>query len=211
MTKSRLEAFSDGVFAIAITLLILEIDVPLPGEEGTLAHKLAEQWPSYAAYVVSFLTIGVIWINHHAMLRRVDRVDHTLLLLNLLLLLVVAALPWTTALLAEYLREDEGQHLAAGVYAGSFLAMSVAFYALNRHVLYAEPRLLHDGIDDGVREAIDRRNRRGLLPYVVATAAAAVSSYLTLAICAVLALFYALPSTTADEPLSRRRREHPAD
>ena len=83
MSKARLEAFSDGVIAIAITLLVLELDVPKPESPGTLAHKLAEQWPSYAAYVVSFVTIGVIWINHHAMLRRVQTVDHWVLVHNL--------------------------------------------------------------------------------------------------------------------------------
>ena len=99
-----------------------------------LAHKLAEQWPSYAAYVVSFLTIGVIWINHHAMLRRVQTVDHSVLILNLLLLMLIAVLPWTTALLAEYLREDDGQHLAAAIYGGSLLAMALSFFAMQRHL-----------------------------------------------------------------------------
>ena len=110
------------MIAIAITLLVLELGVPKPEAPGTLAHKLAEQWPSYAAYVVSFLTIGVIWINHHAMLRRVQTVDHPVLVFNLVLLLLIGVLPWSTALLAEYLREDQGQHLAAGIYAGSLLA-----------------------------------------------------------------------------------------
>ena len=103
------------MIAIAITLLVLELDVPRPESPGTLAHKLAEQWPSYAAYVVSFVTIGVIWINHHAMLRRVQSVDHAVLIFNLLLLLLIGVLPWSTALMAEYLREAEGQHLAAAI------------------------------------------------------------------------------------------------
>jgi uncharacterized membrane protein len=106
---------------------VLELGVPRPEAPGTLAHKLAEQWPSYAAYVVSFVTIGVIWINHHAMLRRVQTVDHSALVFNLLLLMLIAVLPWTTALLAEYLREDDGQHLAAAIYGGSLLAMALSF------------------------------------------------------------------------------------
>ena len=85
MPKDRLEAFSDGVFAIAITLLVLELDVPHPAH-GSLAHALAEQWPAYAAYVVSFLTIGIIWINHHAVMANLVAVDRTVLLLNLALL-----------------------------------------------------------------------------------------------------------------------------
>src|SRR5436305_13773041 len=86
MDKARLEAFSDGVIAIAATLLVLNIDVPDPAH-GELARELGRQWPSYAAYAVSFITIGIIWINHHAMLSRLAAVDHSVLLLNLVLLL----------------------------------------------------------------------------------------------------------------------------
>jgi uncharacterized membrane protein len=185
------------VIAIAITLLILEVDVPSPESPGTLAHKLGEQWPSYAAYVVSFATIGVIWINHHAMLRRWKAVDHTVLVLNLLLLLLIGVLPWTTALFAEYLRESDGQHLAAGIYAGSFLAMALAFFAMQWYVLYKRPQLLVEGMGPEQQASVARRNQVGLLPYLIAVAAAPLSSYLVLAICAVVAVFYALPSTTA--------------
>jgi uncharacterized membrane protein len=198
MSSSRVEAFSDGVIAIAITLLVLDIHVPQPGGPRGLAHGLLHEWPSYAAYVVSFLTIGVIWINHHAMLRRLSSVDHSFLALNLLLLMFIGLLPWSTSLMATYLREPHGQHLAAAVFGASFLAMSLAFFAIQHHVLRRNTTLLHPHITPTVRDVVYRRNRAGLLPYVVATAAAAVSSYLTLAICAVLAGFYALPSTTTD-------------
>src|SRR5882724_3607187 len=107
MSTGRLEAFSDGVLAIAITLLVLNIHVPSPGHGTTLGHELAVQWPSYAAYTVSFLTIGIIWVNHHAMIRRLGAVDHTIMILNLLLLLCVGALPFTTALVAAYLKEGQ--------------------------------------------------------------------------------------------------------
>src|SRR5947208_9776517 len=95
LSKGRIEAFSDGVIAIAITLLVLDIRVPEPGAGASLAHRLAQQWPSYAAYVVSFLTIGIIWINHSAMLRRLASVDHSVLFLNLMLLLTIGVLPFT--------------------------------------------------------------------------------------------------------------------
>jgi uncharacterized membrane protein len=193
MEKGRLEAFSDGVIAIAITLLVLNIHVPPPGE-GDLARRLGEQWPSYAAYVVSFLTIGIIWINHHAMIRRLRAVDHSVLVLNLLLLMCIGALPFTTALIAEYLRESSGQHLAAAVYAGSLLTMSLVFYGMQRHILYARRYLLPESLRDDERDAIARRNRLGLLPYVAATALAPVSAYLTLAICGLVAAFYAWPT-----------------
>jgi uncharacterized membrane protein len=176
---------------------VLELGVPKPEASGTLAHKLAEQWPSYAAYVVSFLTIGVIWVNHHAMLRRVREVDHSVLVFNLLLLMLIAVLPWTTALLAEYLREDQGQHLAAAIYAGSLLAMALSFFAMQRHLLVARPGLVVETIGPAERASIMRRNMVGLLPYLIATAVAPLSSYLVLAICGAVGLYYALPATNA--------------
>jgi uncharacterized membrane protein len=136
MSTNRLEAFSDGVFAIAITLLVLEIHVPEPGSGESLGHELLAQWPSYAAFVVSFLTIGIIWINHHAMVRRLRRADHSILIWNLLLLMTVSALPFTTALMATYLKESSGESLAAAVFSGSFLLMGVVFAGMNRHILF---------------------------------------------------------------------------
>ena len=103
MPKTRLEAFSDGVFAIAITLLIIEVRVP-DSHAGDLARDLANQWPSYAAFVVSFAIIGIIWVNHHDIFERIVTVDRPLLFLNLLLLLTVAFLPFPTALLGDYIR-----------------------------------------------------------------------------------------------------------
>ena len=198
MPTNRLEAFSDGVIAIAITLLVLEIHVPAPGGEHSLGHELADQWPSYAAYVVSFLTIGVIWINHHAMIARLAQANHTVLALNLLLLMTIAVIPFTTALVADYLRESEGEKLAALVYGGSLMAMSIAFYTTQGYVLYGRGgALARPEIASAERRAIRARNRVGLLPYAIATAAAALSPYLTLAICGAVAAFYALPSTTA--------------
>src|SRR4051795_10160430 len=104
--RGRLEAFSDGVMAIAITLLILDVKVPL-AEEGRLAHDLAHQWPSYAAYVVTFLVIGIIWVNHHVLFERAAAVTRPIFYLNIFLLMGVAFLPFPTALLAEYLREAQ--------------------------------------------------------------------------------------------------------
>jgi uncharacterized membrane protein len=139
MSPSRLEAFSDGVFAIAITLLVLDIHVPEPSSTADLARELGAQWPSYVAYAVSFLTIGIIWINHHAMFHRLRAIDHGIMIRNLALLLCVGLLPFTTALMADYLKEAQGQHLAAAIYSGSFLLMSLAFAETNRHILLASP------------------------------------------------------------------------
>jgi len=204
MNPNRLEAFSDGVFAIAITLLVLDIHVPDPTETASLAAALGDQWPSYVAYAVSFLTIGIIWINHHAMIRRLATVDHGTLTLNLLLLLLVALLPFTTALMAAYLQESSGEHLAAGIYSGSCLLMAAAFAATNRHALVVRPDLLATPVSDVRRRAILRRAVAGVAPYAIATALAPVSPYATLAMCAAIALYYALPFATDDDAIAAR-------
>ncbi len=200
MTKARIEAFSDGVIAVAITLLALDLHIPDPAKPGTLTHRLGEQWPNYAAYLVSFLTIGIIWINHHAMLRRLVSVDHAILVLNLVLLLTIGVLPFSTALMAEYLKAAHGENLAAVIYGGSFLAMSLAFFAMQQHMLVAKQHLLHEHLTPDLRRVVLRRNATGLLPYAVATLAGILTPYITLAICALVAVFYALPGTTSDVP-----------
>jgi uncharacterized membrane protein len=198
MSPARLEAFSDGVLAIAITLLVLNIHVPAPRAGVSLAHQLGVQWPSYAAYLSSFLTIGIIWINHTAMIRRLGKVDHAILTLNLLLLLTIGVLPFTTALIAEYVKQTNGQHLAAAIYGGSLLLMSVVFATTNRHILFAKAHLHKVELSESERRSILGRGVGGLVPYAIATALAAVSAYATLAICGAVAIFYALPFTTAD-------------
>jgi uncharacterized membrane protein len=198
MHKGRLEAFSDGVIAVAITLLALDLPIPDPNGSGSLAHELTGRWPSFAAFAISFLTIGIVWINHHAMLARLAEVDHRTLLLNLLLLLSVCLLPFSTALMADYLKATDGQGLAAAIYAASFLLMSVLFFAMQVYLLRFRPHLLHRRITPEIRDAVLRRNAAGLLPYLAATAMAAVSPYATLAITAAVAVFYAVPSTTVD-------------
>ena len=198
MTKNRVEAFSDGVPAIVITLLVRELDVPDSALPGSLAHNLGRQWPSYAAYVVSFLTIGIIWINHHAMLRRLAAADHSLLVLNLLLLLTVGLLPFSTALMAEYLNADHGKNLAAVVYGGSYLAMSLAFFAMQWHLLFARRHLLHEHMTPELCRSVMRRNGLGIAPYIVATLGGIISPYVTLILCGAIAVFFALPTTTSD-------------
>jgi uncharacterized membrane protein len=193
MGTSCLESFSDGVIAVAITLLVLDIHVPEVGSHASLLHALAQGWPHYAAYAVSFLTIGIIWINHHAMITRLERADHSILILNLLLLMTIALLPFATELMAAYLRADHGQNLAAGLYAGAFLLMALAFSALNRHILLDRAHMLSSELPLAERRRILSRSASGLPPYVLATILAVVSPYITLAICGALAVFYALP------------------
>ena len=198
MPKTRVEAFSDGVIAVAITLLALNLPIPAAVHGRDLARTLGHEWPAFAAFAVSFLTIGIVWVNHHALLRRLARVDHAVLFSNLLLLMGICLVPFSTALLAEYLTASHGQHLAAAIYGGSLLLMSCAFYAIQWHVLTRRPELLREGVSAETRQQVLKRNRFGLLPYALATAAAAISGYLTFAISIAIAVYYAIPRTTSD-------------
>jgi uncharacterized membrane protein len=193
MGTNRLESFSDGVIAVAITLLVLNISVPEPGPGRSLGHELAHMWPQYAAYVVSFITIGIIWINHHAMINRLRTADHSILVLNLLLLMSIGIIPFATELMARYLREPQGESLAAAVYSGAFLVMSIMFAALNRLILLRKVHMYKREIPLERRRQLLSRGLAGLIPYAVATALAFVSPYLTLGICALVAAFYAQP------------------
>jgi uncharacterized membrane protein len=127
MRTNRLEAFSDGVFAVAITLLVLEIAVPT-GDD--LWHELGEEWPSFAAFFVSFWVIGIIWVNHHGVLDHLKRADRGVLYLNLLVLMTVVFIPFSTALLAEHLKSGADEEVAAFVYSAAFFVMGLAFACL---------------------------------------------------------------------------------
>jgi uncharacterized membrane protein len=195
MGTNRLESFSDGVMAVAITLLVLALVPPTLQETAkhSLVYELGRNWPHYLAYVISFMTIGIIWINHHAMITRLREADHSILILNLLLLMTIAILPFATDLMATYLPADHGQKLAAGVFAGSFLLMAVAFSVLNRHILLSRAHMLRAEISLEERRRILSRSVSGVVPYLIATILAPVSAYASLAICGALAVFYALP------------------
>jgi len=140
---ARVEAFSDGIFAIAITLLVLEISIE-PEDFDHLWRALGEAWPSYLAYVTSFLTVGGVWLAHHRLFGALRYVDGTLMRLNILLLMLAAFLPFPTTLLAEAFRESEQAERAAivvyGVTAGAIEALLMAMrrHALARSELHAE-------------------------------------------------------------------------
>lgn len=143
LSTTRIEAFSDGVFAIATTLLVLEVVVPHVGRRGDLFAALLELWPSYLSYLVSFLTIGVMWLNHHFLLSMFARVDRTLLLLNLGLLAVIAFVPFPTGVLAEYLVDGTRSQLfaAAALYGVTLILVTVMFLLLWVHVLRSSANL----------------------------------------------------------------------
>ena len=195
MGTNRLESFSDGVIAVAITLLVLGITVPNPNAHPhrSLLYELGTHWPDYAAYAVSFVTIGIIWINHHAMINRLRDADYTILILNLLLLMSIGILPFATDLMATYLRDASGRTLAAAIYAGALLLMSVMFASLNRTILIKRAHMIAEEVPIEQRRQILRRSVLGLLPYAVAVVIAPLSAYATLAICAAVAIYYARP------------------
>ena len=190
-SSGRLVAFSDGVFAIAITLLVLDLAVPARDRvpSGELASELAHQWPSYFAYLVSFLVIGIIWVNHHTMFSKVDRVDRPVLFANLALLLFVSALPFPTRLLAEYLTAGSDAHTAAAVYSATMLAMGIAFSALWIAVT-RDVGLLHKNVDAVASRAALRRFGLGNLAYLATIGLSYVNAIATLSVHAVLALYY---------------------
>lgn len=194
--KSRVEAFSDGVIAVAITLLVLDLRVPEPDGPGDLGHRLIELWPNYLAYVVSFVAIGILWINHHTAFRRLTGVDHTVLVLNLFLLLCIVVLPFTTSLLATYLDQPHGGHLAAVVYAASFLVTSTVFVALQAQLLVRRPHLLAEPLSAAATRKLLLRGAIAPPAYLIAGVLGLVTPYLTLAVCMAMGIFYLLPPPT---------------
>lgn len=190
----RAEAFSDGVFAIAVTLLILEIRAPAQhdiGSDAALWHALRDLWPAYLAYIISFATILVTWINHHAIMRLVGRTDHIFLLLNGLLLALITAVNFPTSLIAEYIGHP-GEQAAALAYSGVFLLMAFAFNILWRYTIWHD-RLLLTSADRAQVRSIDRRFRFGPLYYVAAFAVAFINARASLIFCLLLAILFALP------------------
>lgn len=194
----RLEAFSDGVFAVAITLLVLNIKVP--GIELSSAKLLSDndlwkelwnEWPMLVAYGISFATIGIMWLNHHRLFNHIKRTDTTLLLLNLLLLLIIVFIPVPTALLSEYLILPD-QHVAAIIYSGVCLAMACSFNILWRYASYNN-RLLGKNVDSRSVAAISRQFLGGPLLYLIAFVLAWISVPVCIALSFVLALFFAVP------------------
>jgi uncharacterized membrane protein len=182
----RLEAFSDGVFAIAITLLAL--DLPRPNGPD-LWHELGAAWESYAAYFVSFLTIGIIWVNHHALIDRIARADRALLFLNLALLMWVSIIPWPTGLVADRLGED-GASAAVVVYSGVLMAMAITFRAVWVH---ARATGALAALTPAQIAHLDRRNGVGLSAYVAAVAFAFVVPAVSIVLCFAVAAFFLLP------------------
>jgi uncharacterized membrane protein len=189
---ARIEAFSDGVFAIAITLLVLDLKVPRGLADGrTLADALLAQWPAYLAFASSFMTILIMWVNHHRIFTLVGRSDERLLFYNGLLLMGVTVVPFPTSLVAEYLRHD-GQRTAALVYNATFIGIAICFNLLWRTAA-VNNRLLHSHADRGAVQRIFDAYRYGPLGYVAAFMLAFASVTASIALDLALAVYFALP------------------
>ncbi|HEY4704099.1 MAG TPA: TMEM175 family protein, partial [Streptosporangiaceae bacterium] len=174
MNRSRLEAFSDGVFAVAITLLALDLAVEGPGH-GNLALLLADRWPAFVAYLISFFTIGIIWVNHHTMMNSVVAVTRGLLYLNLLLLAVVVAIPFVTSTLADYLRDGwPNANTAAALYAGVFELMSITFALVSEWILRHD-EYVRDPMSAAAKTPARLSFYAGQVPYLIAFVVAFVS------------------------------------
>jgi len=197
----RVEAFSDGVFAVAITLLALDLRVPHDMPDGrSLAHALLAQWPGYLAFVTSFATIGIMWINHHRLFTHIRRTDNTLLVLNGLLLLGVTFVPFPTALVAEYIPRPAGT-VAAVVFSGTYTVLAVMFNLLWRYSS-GKSRLLDHRADPRAIEAITRGYALGPPAYFLSFVLAFVSVAASVAMNLLLAIYWALPS---QNPLVRQK------
>ena len=202
----RLEAFSDGVFAIAITLLVLDIAVSETAGKHLL-RSVIDLWPSYLAYVTSFSTIGAAWLGHNAITEHLDRADAAFVRLNLLLLLVVSFLPFPTRLFADYIGHDSSERVAVTIYGISLLLASTLLLILWRYAV-REGLVRPDAGDEEI-ELLTQRLTPGLAGYLVLIVAglflpiAAVIGYLAIAV------YYIIPFPNLSAGFYPRRRRKP--
>ena len=192
METNRAEAFSDGVFAIAITLLILAVGIEQALAEGDLGKQLLDLWPAYIAYAVSFLTIGIMWVNHHTLFRQFARVDRPLLLLNLLLLMLIAFVPFPTRVVAEHAKSADDRQAAALLYGTTMTITAILFFSV---WFYGSRRLLRSDADRREVSGITRSYLPGAPTYATATLIAFVNSTASLILFGAIALFYAISSS----------------
>jgi uncharacterized membrane protein len=189
---ARLETFSDGVFAIAATILVLEISVEDP-LHGSLRDALFDLWPSYLAYATSFLTIGIIWVNHHAVFELIGRVDRTLLFLNTLLLMDIAFFPFPTRLVAEFLSDGDNEQTAVLAYGCTLTLMAILYGALWFYAARGR-RLIGPDVPQRRVDEISRAFAPGAFLYAAATGLAFLSPVASVLMTLALAIFY-VPST----------------
>jgi uncharacterized membrane protein len=197
LPTSRLDAFSDGVFAIAITLLVLELDVPTAGD--ALLGDLGQAWPSYLGYLVSFTFIGAIWVAHSTMSKFLRAADQLLVGLNLILLLLVSILPFTTKLMATHL-DDSGEHAAVVIFGINLLLASILMNLILSHAA-SRPDLIDTGSADQLT-AFARQRRIVLVVQAVATLMGLLVPTVAVMIYLVVSLIMLI------EPIWRAARNH---
>jgi uncharacterized membrane protein len=201
LRTSRMEAFSDGIFAIASTLLVLDLAVPSV-KAGDVGHQLFEQWPTYLAYLVSFLSIGQAWLNHSVITEYLDRADSILLRLNLVLLFFVSLLPFPTHMLAEYLNSENAERVAVTVY-GLNLFLISAFTSLTWHYAVAEHLVRESGTEED-RRALTAKLDPSLASYAVAIGLGLWRPQAAVILYLVIALFVIIPFRTVIRRIRRR-------
>jgi TMEM175 potassium channel family protein len=193
VSTTRLETFADGVFAIAATLLILNVDAQVSGDTHDLGSRVTHIWPSYLAYAVSFVTIGVMWINHHTILAQVERADRRFLIANIGLLLCIAFVPFPTRLVAEHVR-GSGSRDAALTYGFTMVATAVMF-SITWFYASLGRRLLRRDADSSVVSGISRTYLPGPWIYLAATLLAFASPTASVVAFLAIATFYVLESS----------------
>jgi uncharacterized membrane protein len=193
MGRARLETFSDGVFAIAATLLILSVDSQVGHGHGALGARLLHIWPSYVGYAISFLTIGIIWVNHHTVMNQIGRVDRTYLFLTVGFLTCVAFIPFPTRLVAEHVR-DGGAQAAALTYGMTLTVTAVFFNAIWFYAVRGR-RLLREDADQRTVSGITRSYLPGPWIYLAATLLALASPTASVVFYMAIALFYVAESS----------------
>jgi len=192
METGRVEAFSDGVFAIAITLLILAVGFEQAIAKGDLKQQLLDLWPAYIAYAASFLTVGIMWVNHHAVFRHFARVDRPLLLLNILLLMCISFTPFPTRVVAEHAQTEADRKAAAFLYGATMTLTAICFFAV---WIYGSRRLLRADADRREVSGITRSYLPGTPIYATAMLISLVSPIASLIMYGAITIFYALSSS----------------
>lgn len=196
---TRLETFADGVFAIAITLLVLEIKVPhLDETHGSLWPALLALWPSYLGYFVSFFTIGIMWVNHHVIFQYVRRCDRRFLFANVFFLMGIAFAPFPTAVLAEHLPHAETRQAATAFYNGFYVVMAILFNVVWRFGIGRGGRLLGPHVHQAGLATITSRYWIGPTSYAIATLAALLNAWVSLGLSLALALYWMLAERIED-------------
>jgi uncharacterized membrane protein len=194
---ARLEAFSDGVFAIATTLLVLELHVRPDVARGALWHGLVGEWPQFAAYLSSFFVIGIMWVNHHSMFRAIVRTDRPLLFLNLLLLLWMSLLPFPTSLVSRYLGDGGSDaSVAEAVYSANLTLAAIAFSLIWLRAVRSG-RLIAAPLGAAAERSSLWRFSVGTFIYAATIGLAFLSAPLALGVQAALALYYGFEQVTA--------------